>query len=381
VWRLHLYEQQKEFDPSIAHLKPSFVAAAQHRTFEYALPTRSSVVFSFVYDANTHYACNTSLPLGLTLDPQLGLLYGIPKELGTYSLTFLLVDVSSQLEATVEMLTLTVWTDASSLATSSFPLTAVIVSVILVGAFVIFVILLIFFLRARARPRRQRNLQPYDFEQLLAALCDMTLDPSLKRAPHEIKRSSIRMLNVIGKGNFGEVHKAFLHEIPSQPGYIVAVKTQNASLLNTGSILPEAALTAQFNSPFIVQLIGVVTIGDPLLVVMEYCEFGSLNNYLKKNPVSRTRKLTIALDCAEGLRYLDERNFVHRDIASRNVLISSDHRAKLSDFGMSRQTVEAPYYMSKGGQLPIRWTAPEGHYFFQSSLNIRSAKCQLLLNL
>jgi hypothetical protein len=35
-----------------------------------------------------------------------------------------------------------------------------------------------------------------------------------------------------------------------------------------------------------VRLIGVVTLGDPIMVVLEYCEFGSLDGYLKSNDVS-----------------------------------------------------------------------------------------------
>jgi hypothetical protein len=41
----------------------------------------------------------------------------------------------------------------------------------------------------------------------------------------------------------------------------------------------------QFVHAHLVRLIGVVTLGDPIMVVLEYCEFGSLDGYLKKNDV------------------------------------------------------------------------------------------------
>jgi serine/threonine protein kinase len=41
----------------------------------------------------------------------------------------------------------------------------------------------------------------------------------------------------------------------------------------------------QFVHAHLVRLIGVVTLGDPVMVVLEYCEYGSLDGYLKKNEV------------------------------------------------------------------------------------------------
>mgnify|MGYP002402519372 CR=1 FL=1 len=61
------------------------------------------------------------------------------------------------------------------------------------------------------------------------------------------------------------------------------------------------------------------------------------------------------------------------DVATRNVLLSSDLRAKISDFGLSREGVEdSLYYQSRGGKMPIRWTAPEAleHHRFSTASDI-----------
>jgi serine/threonine protein kinase len=47
----------------------------------------------------------------------------------------------------------------------------------------------------------------------------------------------------------------------------------------------------QFVHEHLVRLIGVVTLGDPLMVVLEYCEYGSLDSYLKKNDISEEAKV------------------------------------------------------------------------------------------
>jgi serine/threonine protein kinase len=126
------------------------------------------------------------------------------------------------------------------------------------------------------------------------------------------------------------------------------------------SLLQEAALMAQFECERVVGLVGVVTVGMPLMVVIEFCEHGSLDRYLRKTTLTELERLGLAGDCAEGLAYLASRKFVHRDIAARNVLLNSERRAKISDFGLSRETSEnSPYYRSKGGEIPVRWTAPE----------------------
>ncbi|KAK2515404.1 hypothetical protein Q9966_015363 [Columba livia] len=60
------------------------------------------------------------------------------------------------------------------------------------------------------------------------------------------------------------------------------------------------------------------------------------------------------------MRFLAARNFVHRDLATRNCLVGSGFRVKVADFGMSRQLYARHYYRVRGrALLPIRWMAWE----------------------
>ncbi len=116
---------------------------------------------------------------------------------------------------------------------------------------------------------------------------------------------------------------------------------------------------AQFRHANIVQLLGVVSVGKPVLVVLEYMEYGSLKGYLEKNDVDEATRLLFAGDCADGLNHVHSKGFVHRDIAARNILVSSERRCKVADFGLARDTDESDYYRSRSGQMPVRWSAPE----------------------
>lgn len=74
-------------------------------------------------------------------------------------------------------------------------------------------------------------------------------------------------------------------------------------------------------------------------MVMEYCEHGSLKSWLPDNTLPYLQRLSIGLDACNGLAYLASRGIVHRDVAARNVLLSSEKRGKLADFGKRSQGI------------------------------------------
>ena len=83
-------------------------------------------------------------------------------------------------------------------------------------------------------------------------------------------------------------------------------------------------------------------------------EHGSLNLFLKSNDVFESSLIRFASEIASGMCYLAAKGLVHRDLASRNVLLNSELKAKISDFGMSRDTSDSNnYYRSQGGNVPM----------------------------
>ena len=313
------------------------------------LPTLSVIVFTPIFTPDVIYSSNPPLPPGINFVDST--ITGIPSEVGNTTVIISAINVFTKQFLQLGSYTFTVTAPRSS-GLSPSNLAAVIIGSIFGVTLVVFACLAVYW--------RYKNSRPFNFEVLLS---DSILSIEQTVLPKEIKRGYVILDSVLGQGNFGEVHKGTMKTQDNSIATI-AVKVlhrnkDDAIVIARISLLEEAAIMAQFDHPRVVRLIGVVTVGNPLLVLMEYCEGGSLENYLKTANLSTANKIEIALGCAEGLAYLASLKYIHRDIASRNVLLDVNHCPKIADFGMSRESRNKDYYTSKGGQLPIRWAAPE----------------------
>uniref|UniRef100_A0A8C8F2Y4 Tyrosine-protein kinase receptor n=1 Tax=Oncorhynchus tshawytscha TaxID=74940 RepID=A0A8C8F2Y4_ONCTS len=191
----------------------------------------------------------------------------------------------------------------------------------------------------------------------------------------EVGRDKINILRELGQGSFGMVYEGIAKDIvKGEPETSVAVKTVNesASLRERIEFLNEASVMKGFTCHHVVRLMGVVSKGQPTLVVMELMTHGDLKSYLRclrpdseNNPTGRPpptlkEMIQMAAEIADGMAYLNAKKFVHRDLAARNCMVAQDFTVKIGDFGMTRDIYETDYYRKGGkGLLPVRWMAPE----------------------
>ncbi|MEQ2302745.1 Ephrin type-A receptor 4-A [Ameca splendens] len=198
-------------------------------------------------------------------------------------------------------------------------------------------------------------------------------DQAIHEFAKEIDVSNIHIERVIGIGEFGEVCSGRLR-VQGKREIYVAIKSLKAGYSDKQrrDFLSEASIMGQFEHPNIIRLEGVVTRCKPLMIITEYMENGSLDAFLRKHDGQFTVIQLVGMlrGIASGMKYLSDMSYVHRDLAARNILVNSNLVCKVSDFGLSRvleDDPEAAYttreatgsYLSPGGKIPIRWTAPE----------------------
>jgi serine/threonine protein kinase len=189
---------------------------------------------------------------------------------------------------------------------------------------------------------------------------------SLRKYPL-LENANIQYLKGLGEGEFGQVHHG---EWSRDDGKVlqVAVKElkRSATEEERTKLLREAALMGQFKHRHVVRLYGVANEGKQVSLIMEHLEGGDLKKYLQAIKRQSGRKsglekklLRFCTHIADAMAYLSGRGFIHRDLAARNILLNENLQCKIADFGMSRDLEGAYYYRSKGGRIPLKWTAPE----------------------
>ncbi|VDN04952.1 unnamed protein product [Thelazia callipaeda] len=187
---------------------------------------------------------------------------------------------------------------------------------------------------------------------------------AVPRQHWEFQHEQIKLYDLIGEGAISAVYKGVLAD--NNKLKQVAVKVCKASKSNREvikEICREARVLRKLCHPNIVRLYGIAISKEPIMLLLELLEDGSLDMLLltKGMTLSIRRKLYFCLDIASGLEFLHENNFIHRDISARNCLVEN-MCVKITDFNFSRMLEDQKgiYCLKQLNQkLPVRWSAPE----------------------
>ncbi|XP_068596156.1 vascular endothelial growth factor receptor 3 [Brachionichthys hirsutus] len=260
---------------------------------------------------------------------------------------------------------------------------------------------------------------------------EVPLDEQCEYLPYdssqwEISRDRLRLGKVLGHGAFGKVIEASFYGISKSSSLdTVAVKMlkEGATASEHKALMSELKILIHIGNHLnVVNLVGACTKPNgPLMVIVEYCKFGNLSNFLRakrefflpyrdrspktqsqvrrmieagqidqlsssalnnpqspspnvptqnpavekledlwKTPLTIEDLICYSFQVARGMEFLASRKCIHRDLAARNILLSENNIVKICDFGLARDIYKDPDYVRKGNaRLPLKWMAPE----------------------
>ena len=210
----------------------------------------------------------------------------------------------------------------------------------------------------------------------------------LRLNPTDLEVSS----HMLGSGQFGFVWRGLIKEGAKgrSSSVAVAIKVLKATVTQSSvddvacraggsegeplaeralvQLLLEARLHASLSHEHLVQLLGVQDRHQPVMLAMQLCEAGDLRHLLRQRSTSAgegdfndVQRRDMAVQAASGLAFLHEHLCLHRDVAARNVLLTTMSRSadrlppcgyvlKLADLGLTRTLrEEEDYYRVRAG--------------------------------
>jgi serine/threonine protein kinase len=150
-----------------------------------------------------------------------------------------------------------------------------------------------------------------------------------------------RIIRKIGQGGMGSVYMA-RHEALDKT---VCVKILSPELAreerNVDFFLREARSAAKLEHPNIVQIFNFGQENGSYFIVMSYIEGRSLADVIaEKGPMDTDTATEIVLQVLEGLEHAHSKTIIHRDIKPSNILLGTDGRPRIVDFGLARSVHE-----------------------------------------
>ncbi|CAH1777003.1 unnamed protein product [Owenia fusiformis] len=187
--------------------------------------------------------------------------------------------------------------------------------------------------------------------------------------PWEMKMSNITVIKMLTSGKFADIKLAKNHKDKDK---IVVAKMLKDNAGEDEELLMNAKLnflaTAVPMHENIVTFIGGISDG-PLgpIILLEYCSEGTLKDWLKRHEHDPEEDLIdhlfqFTLEIAKGMSHLHDHNIIHKKLAARNILVTSDNHAKIYGFGpttIENENEQKPVDGKEIIRIPLKWLSLE----------------------
>ncbi|XP_011101450.1 serine/threonine-protein kinase STY8-like [Sesamum indicum] len=188
------------------------------------------------------------------------------------------------------------------------------------------------------------------------SIVEKAIAAQTKTEDWEIDWRLLKIGEKIAAGSCGDLYRGVYL------GQDVAIKVLRSEHLNNSlevEFAQEVAILRQVQHGNVVRFIGACTKLPHLCIVTEYMPGGSLYEYLHKHHLvlKLPQLLKFAIDVCKGMEYLHQKNVIHRDLKTANLLMDTCNVVKVADFGVAR-------FQNNGGVMTAetgtyRWMAPE----------------------
>jgi eukaryotic-like serine/threonine-protein kinase len=173
-----------------------------------------------------------------------------------------------------------------------------------------------------------------DEMHVLAGLADFHRQQRIETAPPSQMWGHIRVLELLGTGAFGHVHRAWDTRLDREVALKLVPARSDAADARTSSIIEEGRLLARVRHPNIVTIYGAERIGDTVGLWMELVDGVTVEERLAQGPPFQPSEvIDIGIQLCQAVYAVHAAGLLHRDIKAQNVMLARDRRAVLMDFG------------------------------------------------
>ncbi|WP_458458644.1 Stk1 family PASTA domain-containing Ser/Thr kinase [Pseudobutyrivibrio sp.] len=166
------------------------------------------------------------------------------------------------------------------------------------------------------------------------------------------------VIDKVGAGGMSDVYRAKDHILGREVAIKILKQEFSEDATFVAKFRTEAQSAAGLEHPNIVNIYDVGSENGMYFIVMEYVEGITLKTYIeKKGQLNFKEAISIAIQVGRGIEAAHQKGIIHRDIKPQNIIISTEGKVKVTDFGIARAASSNTIHADVMGS--VHYSSPE----------------------